>query len=228
MRCVTHTTVTIGQVSGRANSAEGPTGSWRSPSGTTDAGGRCDHQQARIAAEILRTRAFPPSARGRRYRRHHGARGQCCRRAGGLRCGFDAGTGLQGDVPAAERDSGRSSSGYSCNISRLGAYEGRGAGIVSASFDHCVYLGSFFPGNMLDQAQGVQVLDVTDHEGPRTGIIAGGDLSMPGMATMAELDALAASRGPDAEILFLQLMERHHRGGIAMGQAADRNSPTDR
>ncbi|MGF7124597.1 DUF305 domain-containing protein [Rhodococcus sp. AG1013] len=131
-------------------------------------------------------------------------------------------TGLQGDVPAAERDSGRSSSGYSCNISRLGAYEGRGAGIVSASFDHCVYMGSFFPGNMLDQAQGVQVLDVTDHEGPRTGMIAGGDLSMPGMATMAELDALAASRGPDAEILFLQLMERHHRGGIAMAQAADR------
>lgn len=44
---------------------------------------------------------------------------------------------------------------------------------------------------------------------------------MPGMATTAELDALAAARGRDAEILFLQLMYRHHRGGIAMAQAAD-------
>ncbi|MFI9508455.1 DUF305 domain-containing protein [Nocardia sp. NPDC052566] len=45
--------------------------------------------------------------------------------------------------------------------------------------------------------------------------------TMPGMATMAELDALAAARGRDAEILFLQLMLRHHQGGIAMAMAAD-------
>ncbi|MFI6214080.1 DUF305 domain-containing protein [Nocardia brasiliensis] len=44
---------------------------------------------------------------------------------------------------------------------------------------------------------------------------------MPGMATTTELDALATARGRDAEILFLQLMYRHHRGGIAMAQAAD-------
>ncbi|MEV0339274.1 DUF305 domain-containing protein [Nocardia sp. NPDC050713] len=48
------------------------------------------------------------------------------------------------------------------------------------------------------------------------------DAPMPGMATTAELDALAAARGRDAEILFLQLMIRHHQGGIAMAQAADR------
>ncbi|MGW4328073.1 DUF305 domain-containing protein [Nocardia sp. NPDC004573] len=45
--------------------------------------------------------------------------------------------------------------------------------------------------------------------------------SMPGMARTAELDHLAAARGRDAEILFLQLMFRHHQGGIAMAQAAD-------
>ncbi|WP_454198918.1 DUF305 domain-containing protein [Nocardia sp. Marseille-Q1738] len=45
--------------------------------------------------------------------------------------------------------------------------------------------------------------------------------AMPGMATTAELDALAAARGREAEILFLQLMFRHHRGGIAMAEAAD-------
>ncbi|MCP2293984.1 Uncharacterized conserved protein, DUF305 family [Nocardia amikacinitolerans] len=48
------------------------------------------------------------------------------------------------------------------------------------------------------------------------------DAPMPGMATTAELDALAAARGRDAEILFLRLMIRHHQGGIAMAQAADR------
>jgi uncharacterized protein (DUF305 family) len=45
--------------------------------------------------------------------------------------------------------------------------------------------------------------------------------TMPGMATMAELDALAIARGHDAEILFLQLMFRHHQGGVAMARAAD-------
>ncbi|MGV9331650.1 DUF305 domain-containing protein [Nocardia sp. NPDC003726] len=44
---------------------------------------------------------------------------------------------------------------------------------------------------------------------------------MPGMASTAELDELAAARGPNAEILFLQLMFRHHQGGIAMAEAAD-------
>lgn len=45
--------------------------------------------------------------------------------------------------------------------------------------------------------------------------------TMPGMATTADLDALAAARTADAEILFLQLMYRHHAGGITMARAAD-------
>lgn len=44
---------------------------------------------------------------------------------------------------------------------------------------------------------------------------------MPGMASAAELDALSAARGRDAEILFLQLMHRHHLGGVTMARAAD-------
>lgn len=44
---------------------------------------------------------------------------------------------------------------------------------------------------------------------------------MPGMATLAELDALSAAHGADAETLFLQLMQRHHLGGVAMAEAAD-------
>ncbi|MET7772210.1 DUF305 domain-containing protein [Nocardia sp. NPDC005366] len=45
--------------------------------------------------------------------------------------------------------------------------------------------------------------------------------AMPGMATTAELESLAAARGRDAEILFLQLMIRHHGGGLRMAAAAD-------
>ncbi|MVU80356.1 DUF305 domain-containing protein [Nocardia sp. ET3-3] len=45
--------------------------------------------------------------------------------------------------------------------------------------------------------------------------------TMPGMATQSELDALARAHGKDAEILFLQLMLRHHTGGVAMAKAAD-------
>ncbi|MEV6280117.1 DUF305 domain-containing protein [Nocardia sp. NPDC051832] len=54
-----------------------------------------------------------------------------------------------------------------------------------------------------------------------SGTPAASPTSMPGMATMPELDALAAAKGRDAEILFLQLMIRHHEGGTAMTKAAD-------
>jgi uncharacterized protein (DUF305 family) len=39
---------------------------------------------------------------------------------------------------------------------------------------------------------------------------------MPGMASTAELEKLRAAEGRDAEILFLQLMIRHHEGGVQM------------
>ena len=39
---------------------------------------------------------------------------------------------------------------------------------------------------------------------------------MPGMATQSDLDALRTATGPDLDVLFLQLMLRHHQGGTAM------------
>lgn len=60
------------------------------------------------------------------------------------------------------------------------------------------------------------------HTGPATSTAATTSAAMPGMATQAELAALAAARGADAESLFLQLMRRHHLGGIQMAQAAER------
>ncbi|MCX5396633.1 DUF305 domain-containing protein [Streptomyces sp. NBC_00102] len=43
--------------------------------------------------------------------------------------------------------------------------------------------------------------------------------SMTGMATRAELERLGAARGRDAEVLYLQLMTDHHKGGITMARS---------
>jgi len=45
---------------------------------------------------------------------------------------------------------------------------------------------------------------------------AGGLARMPGMASSEELARLRAATGPQLDVLFLQLMLRHHEGGTAM------------
>ncbi|MFD8980308.1 DUF305 domain-containing protein [Streptomyces sp. NPDC059564] len=53
---------------------------------------------------------------------------------------------------------------------------------------------------------------------------------MPGMATKEDLDRLAAANGRDAEVLYLQLMTDHHKGGVAMAQgcAVQCRTPAER
>ncbi|GAA4679141.1 DUF305 domain-containing protein [Nocardioides nanhaiensis] len=48
---------------------------------------------------------------------------------------------------------------------------------------------------------------------------AGGGASMPGMASAEELFELSRLRGAEFDRLFLQLMVRHHLGGVEMGTA---------
>ncbi|MER6976627.1 DUF305 domain-containing protein [Streptomyces carpinensis] len=43
---------------------------------------------------------------------------------------------------------------------------------------------------------------------------------MPGMATNTQMDQLRKASGKQAEILYLRLLTAHHKGGIAMSQAA--------
>ncbi|WP_433191741.1 DUF305 domain-containing protein [Nocardia sp. CA-107356] len=43
---------------------------------------------------------------------------------------------------------------------------------------------------------------------------------MPGSASTSEITRLAGMHGTEAEVLFLQLMIRHHRGGVEMAQTA--------
>jgi uncharacterized protein (DUF305 family) len=51
---------------------------------------------------------------------------------------------------------------------------------------------------------------------------------MAGMATDGEMDALRRATGRDAEVLFLQLMIRHHEGGVLMARALlERSSHED-
>ena len=49
---------------------------------------------------------------------------------------------------------------------------------------------------------------------------------MPGMATGEELDRLRAAQGTAADALFLDLMARHHLGGIHMSEYAADNAGT--
>jgi uncharacterized protein (DUF305 family) len=41
---------------------------------------------------------------------------------------------------------------------------------------------------------------------------------MPGMATEAQMDELAAASGPESDRLFLELMRNHHAGGLHMAE----------
>ena len=75
--------------------------------------------------------------------------------------------GLQGDVSAEDRNSGRTRLGYRCNMAEVGHVRGSGGGIVSATFDHCSYTGSLFPGTNLVPQPGVQVVDVANPRNPR-------------------------------------------------------------
>lgn len=61
-------------------------------------------------------------------------------------------------------------------------------------------------------------MDMGDIEG-----MAGG---MPGMASNAELQALEAAQGEEAERIFLQLMIPHHEAGVEMADYAVENAST--
>ncbi|MET9213032.1 MULTISPECIES: DUF305 domain-containing protein [unclassified Nocardia] len=63
--------------------------------------------------------------------------------------------------------------------------------------------------------------DAGSHTGHHSTAAADRAALMPGMASWDELGTLAEARGRAAEVLFLQLMIRHHQGGIAMAQAVD-------
>jgi hypothetical protein len=74
-------------------------------------------------------------------------------------------TGLQGQVPLADRQSGRSTRGYRCNLELVGQYQGEGASWVSQSYGSCAYMATRYPSTA--KSPGVQVLDVSVPANPR-------------------------------------------------------------
>lgn len=86
-------------------------------------------------------------------------------------------TGLQGQVPKADRDSGRSQLGYRCNLELIGRQQGQGASWVSPSYGTCAYLPQAFPSSAAAAVRGVQVVDATDPRRPRLA----GALTSPAM-----------------------------------------------
>lgn len=65
-----------------------------------------------------------------------------------------------------------------------------------------------------------------DESAAQSGTEPGGQ--MPGMASSAQMRQLAELDGRDAEVLFLELMIEHHRGGVAMAEAVlERPAPAE-
>jgi hypothetical protein len=80
-------------------------------------------------------------------------------------------TGMQGQVPLADRISGRSTQGYNCNLHMVANYQGSGQATVGASYGHCLYLGSLGLGSLRTSTPGVQVVDMSDPAHPRLSTI---------------------------------------------------------
>src|SRR4051794_27180542 len=74
-------------------------------------------------------------------------------------------TGLQGQTTAAERTSGASALGFSCNTDLVGQFEGEGASYGFAWFENCAY---YSTANLSQQKnKGVVVLDLASSSTPK-------------------------------------------------------------
>lgn len=76
-------------------------------------------------------------------------------------------TGLQGQVPLADRLNGRSRLGYSCNLEMVGQFQGEGSTAVSAVGGRCAYMATSYAGRDSKRLQGVQVIDVSNPARPK-------------------------------------------------------------
>lgn len=77
-----------------------------------------------------------------------------------------------------------------------------------------------YMGWMTEQSSHSHSGATTDHA------MSGPSASMPGMATTAEVTALRQSTGPTLDTMFLQLMLRHHQGGLSMTEYAAQHAET--
>ena len=78
-----------------------------------------------------------------------------------------------------------------------------------------------YMGWMTDDGSGHDMADMASMSG-----MDGPVASMPGMASSDELAALRQATGSDVDVMFLQLMLRHHQGGLSMMEYAASHADT--
>jgi uncharacterized protein (DUF305 family) len=90
--------------------------------------------------------------------------------------------------------------------------------IVTQSTQRGVFMGWLQQWGLPQSSPRARMAWMPGHDHPSAA--AGAGLSrMPGMADDDELRRLREAQGVDAEVLFLQLMIRHHEGGVVMARA---------
>lgn len=100
-------------------------------------------------------------------------------------------TGLQGEVPQADRDSGRSLLGYSCNLELVGQFkQGEGANYGFASFNDCGYYATV-DREERETPKGTIVVDASDSLNP----VSTAALQTPGMNDPHESLSINEQRG---------------------------------
>ena len=97
-------------------------------------------------------------------------------------------TGVQGQIPLADRQSGRVLQPYRCNLVEIGNYQGHGSSWVSPSYGSCEYVATRSGGT---SSPGVQVLDVSN---PRAPVLTA-TLTTPAMLMPWESLKVNARRG---------------------------------
>jgi len=76
-------------------------------------------------------------------------------------------TGLQGQTPLADRQSGATTQAYNCNLEKIGQFEGEGASWQLTWFNDCAYYDTANNNTPGPQHPGVVVVDVSDPEHPK-------------------------------------------------------------
>lgn len=79
----------------------------------------------------------------------------------------------------------------------------------------------------LSQSSGEPMSWMAGHDHGATTMDMSDSGLMPGMASATELDQLRQAQGADFDVLFLQLMIRHHQGGTAMAAYAAEHAEID-
>jgi hypothetical protein len=108
-------------------------------------------------------------------------------------------TGLQGQTPLADRQSGATTQAYNCNLEKVGQFEGEGASWQLTWFGDCAYYDTANNNSPPPQHPGTVVVDVSDPEHPNaTAYLTGAAMLDPweSLKVNPQRKLLGATKGP--------------------------------